>query len=103
MKGVSKKAVMRLLVEAGAVATAYQEEIFRNLNCKRLQLDDPSAFIAAKQKNVTEEMAAKNPAARDAWLWVAIDADTKLVPCCALGNRDAPGLQGVLWMIWRAV
>jgi IS1 family transposase len=88
MTGVSKKAVMRLLVEAGAVAASYQAEIFRNLSCKRLQLDELWAFIAAKQKNVTEEMAAKNPNAGDVWLWVAIDADTKLVPCWALGNRD---------------
>jgi len=88
MTGVSKKAVMRLLVEAGTVAAAYQDQLFRNLSSRRLQLDELWAFIAAKQKNVTEEMAAKNPAAGDVWLWVAIDADTKLVPCWALGNRD---------------
>jgi len=88
MTGVSKKAVMRLLVEAGTVAAAYQDQLFRNLSSRRLQLDELWAFIAAKQKNVTEEMAAKNPAAGDVWLWVAIDADTKLVPCWALGDRD---------------
>jgi IS1 family transposase len=88
MTGVSKKTVMRLLVEAGKVAAAYQDQLFRNLDCKRLQLDELWAFIAAKQKNVTTEIAAKNPAAGDVWLWVAIDADTKLVPSWALGNRD---------------
>src|SRR5271166_3984645 len=88
MTGVSKKTVMRLLVEAGRVAASYQDQLFRNLDCKRLQLDELWAFIAAKQKNVTPEMAAKNPAAGDVWLWVAIDADTKLVPSWTLGNRD---------------
>lgn len=88
MTGVSKKTVMRLLVEAGSVAASYQDQIFRNLNCKRLELDELWAFIAAKQKDATPEMAAKNPAAGDVWLWVALDADTKLVPCWALGNRD---------------
>jgi IS1 family transposase len=88
MTGVSKKTVMRLLVEAGKVAAAYQDQLFRNLDCKRLELDELWAFIAAKQKNVTAEMAAKNPAAGDVWLWVAIDADTKLVPSWTLGNRD---------------
>ena len=47
------------------------------------------AFIGAKQKNVTPEITAKNPDAGDVWLWVAIDADTKLVPCWTLGGRDA--------------
>jgi IS1 family transposase len=88
MTGVSKKTVMRLLVEAGKVAADYQDRLFRNLDCKRLELDELWAFIAAKQKNVTAEMAAKNPAAGDVWLWVAIDADTKLVPSWTLGNRD---------------
>jgi IS1 family transposase len=89
MTGVSKKTVMRLLVEAGAVAAEFQDQLFHNLTCKRLQLDEMWAFIAAKQKNVTPEMAEKNPSAGDVWLWVAIDADSKLVPCWTLGSRDA--------------
>jgi IS1 family transposase len=47
------------------------------------------AFIGAKAKNVTPEITAKKPNAGDIWLWVAIDADTKLVPCWMLGGRDA--------------
>jgi IS1 family transposase len=89
MTGVSKKCVMRLLVEAGAVASKYQDEAFRNLQCHRIQVDELWAFIGAKAKNVTPEITAKNPNAGDIWLWVAIDADTKLVPCWMLGGRDA--------------
>jgi IS1 family transposase len=89
MTGVSKKTVMRLLVEAGAVASTYQDRAFRNLTCKRIQVDELWAFIGAKQKNVTPEIAAKNPSAGDIWLWIAIDADTKLVPTWMLGGRDA--------------
>ena len=47
------------------------------------------AFLYAKQKNVRPEIAAKNPDAGDIWLWVAIDAETKLVPAWSLGDRDA--------------
>lgn len=89
MAGVSKKTVMRLLVEAGAMASKFQDQMFRNLTCKRIQVDEMWAFIGAKQKNVTPEIAAKNPNAGDIWLWVAIDADTKIVPCWMLGGRDA--------------
>ena len=89
MTGVSKKTVMRLLIEAGAVASKYQDHAFRNLTCKRIQVDELWAFIGAKQKNVTPEIAAKNPNAGDIWLWIAIDADTKIVPTWTLGGRDA--------------
>ncbi len=89
MTGIAKKTVMRLLVEVGTVAADYQDRVMRNLECSRVQVDECWAFIAAKAKNVTPEMRAKNPDAGDIWLWTAIDADTKLVPTWMLGSRDA--------------
>ncbi len=80
MTGVAKKTVMRLLVEAGTVCAQYQDKVFRNLPCKRLQLDEMWSWIYCKEKNRTEEIARKNPAAGDIWLWTAVCADTKLVP-----------------------
>lgn len=88
MTGASKPTVLKLLVEAGAAASKLQDEMFRNLTSQRIQCDEMWAFIAAKQKNVTPEMLAKNPAAGDVWLWVGIDADTKLVMSWMLGKRD---------------
>lgn len=38
--------------------------------------------------NRTQEIALKNPDAGDIWLWVAIDADSKLIPSWMLGRRD---------------
>lgn len=46
------------------------------------------SFIYAKAKNVPKAKAAPQDAG-DVWTWTAIDADTKLVPCWALGTRDA--------------
>src|SRR5579864_8061184 len=89
MTGVAKKTVMRVLFEVGKFCAEYQDRVFRNLQCKRLQLDEMWSWIYCKDKNRTEEIAAKNPAAGDIWLWVAVDADTKLVPAWRLGNRDS--------------
>lgn len=86
--GVAKKTVMRLLVEVGGVCLDYQDRVFRDLKCRRLQLDELWAFVYCKEKNVTPKIAAKVPGAGDVWLWAAIDADTKLVPSFMLGNRD---------------
>jgi IS1 family transposase len=88
MTGCAKKTVMRLLIEVGTVCAEYQDKVFRNLKCKRLQLDEMWSWIYCKEKNRTEEIAKKNPAAGDVWLWTAVDADTKLVPAWMLGNRD---------------
>src|SRR5713101_3691188 len=84
MTGVAKKTVMRLLVEVGAVCSNYQDRVFRNLSCQRLQVDELWGYVGAKQKNVTPENAARG-AIGDIWLWTAIDADSKLVPTWYLG------------------
>ncbi len=88
MTGVAKKTVMRLLVEVGEVCADYQDRVFRDLRSKRLQLDEMWAWIYCKEKNRTEEIAKKNPDAGDVWLWVCVDADSKLVPTWRLGQRD---------------
>lgn len=88
MTGVAKKTVMRILVEVGEVCAIYQDQAFRNLRCKRLQLDEMWSWIYCKDRNRTEEIARKCPDAGDIWLWVAVDADSKLVPSWRLGQRD---------------
>jgi len=87
MTGVCKKTVMRLLVEVGAVCADYQDKVFQNLKCERMQVDECWQFVYCKEKTVTNKILAKNPGAGDAWLWAAIDADTKLVPCWLVGQR----------------
>ena len=88
MTGIAKKTVMRLLVECGEFCAEYQDRAFRNLKCRRLQVDEMWSFCYCKQKNVTPEIA-ENHVAGDVWLWSAIDAETKLVPAWYIGQRDA--------------
>jgi IS1 family transposase len=88
LTGSSKKAVSRLMVEAGQAAAWYQDRVLRNLNCRRIQVDEIWSFVYAKQKNVA---TAKNAPANagDVWTWTAIDADTKLIPSWFVGGRES--------------
>ena len=88
LTGASKKAVSRLLVDAGQAASWYQDRVFRNLNCKRVQVDEVWAFVHCKQKNVATAKNAPRHAG-DCWTWTAIDADTKLIPSWYVGGRDS--------------
>src|SRR5688572_19826819 len=88
--GVCKKAVLRLLVDAGTVCAEYQDRAFRNLKPNRIQVDEVWSWIFCKKANITNEIAAKNPHAGDVWLWVALDADTKLVLAHMIGSRTPP-------------
>ncbi len=89
MADVSINTVTKLLVDVGAACSAYLDERLVNLPCKRVQVDEIWAFCYAKAKNVTPEIAAKNPFAGDVWTWMAIDADTKLIPSWIVGPRDS--------------
>ncbi len=86
MTGTAKGTVIRLLASVGAACSKYQDETLRDLPCKYIQCDEVWAFVYAKQKNVPED---KKDFAGDAWTWVAIDAETKLVPSWMVGLRDA--------------
>jgi IS1 family transposase len=84
---VSINTVTKLLVDAGQVCSDYQDKALRNLLCHRLQLDEIWAFCYAKQRRVPFAKAAPEEAG-DIWTWVAIDAETKLVPSWLVGDRS---------------
>jgi IS1 family transposase len=58
-----------------------------------VQVDEVWTFNYCKDRNVTPKIAAKVPGAGSIWLWVAMDADTKLVPCVMLGGRSGSDAQ----------
>ena len=77
---------MHSLVSANNCGYSFQDRTLRNLPCKRIQCDEIWTFVGCKEKNVTPEKKAQGQG--DAWTWVALDADTKLVPCWYVGTRD---------------
>jgi len=87
MCDVAFNTVLNLLPEIGTVCADYQDRTLRNLTCKRIQCDECWSFCYAKQKNVPADKRGQFGFG-DVWTWVAIDADTKLVPSFMVGNRD---------------
>src|SRR5438046_10738748 len=87
MTGVSKVTILKLLAEVGPKCADYQDRTLRNLKCKRIQCDEIWQFCYAKEKNVPADKKGQFGYG-DVWTWVAIDADTKLIPAFTLGNRD---------------
>lgn len=84
LAGVSINTVSKLLVDIGDACAEYQDGIMQGLACQRVQCDEIWSFIGAKARRVP---AARQGEWGDVWTWVAIDADTKLVPCWYIGGR----------------
>jgi IS1 family transposase len=87
MCDVAFNTVLKLLPEIGRVCEEYQQKAFVNLPCQRIQCDEIWSFCYAKEKNVPQDLRGKGYG--DVWTWVAVCADTKLVPCWRIGDRNA--------------
>jgi IS1 family transposase len=83
--GLHRDTIIRLLVLAGERCIKFMDSKLRDLRCKRIQSDEIWTFVGKKQRHVefkdSEEMG-------DAWVFVAIDPDTKLIPTYVVGKRD---------------
>jgi hypothetical protein len=84
--GVPKNTIVKLLAELGEAVADYMDVAFRNLDLDRIECDEIWSFCYAKQKNVPEDFRG-TPGYGDVWTWVALDAETKLVPTWLVGER----------------
>ena len=89
LTGVAKGTILRLLADVGRACATYQDAAIRNVPARRVQIDEIWSFVGAKKKNLTPAIIERNPHAGDAWTFVAIDAQTKLVLSWLVGTRDA--------------
>ena len=87
MTGIAKNTITKLLMELGPACEDYQDRALRNLPCRRIQVDEIWSFVGAKDKNVPLDEMGKGRGS--VWTWVALDADTKLIPSWLISDRSA--------------
>jgi len=87
LTGVSIPTILSLLVRAGDGCALLCDNIMRDLPLTHIQCDEIWSFVAKKQREVRK---GDDPSrVGDSWTFVAIDADTKLVPTWRVGKRDS--------------
>ncbi|MEP6669002.1 MAG: hypothetical protein ABJF10_07620 [Chthoniobacter sp.] len=85
MTNVHRDTIMRLGVRMGEGCQRIMDEKLVNLDSKLIEVDEIWGFIGMKQKTANQKL--KWAVAGDVWTWIAIDAETKLVPTFAVGKR----------------
>jgi hypothetical protein len=88
LTGVAKGTILRLLADVGDACARFHDQHVRDLKCRRIQCDEIWSFVGAKAKNATDEQKAAGWG--DAWTWVGMDADTKLVASYMVAPRVPP-------------
>lgn len=83
--GLHRDTICRLLVLAGERCAKLLDAKMRNLHCEHIQADEIWSFVGKKQRMVREDDPAEFG---DAWVFVALDEETKLIPTFTVGKRS---------------
>jgi IS1 family transposase len=98
--GVHRDTIMRLLLLAGERSQQLMDTKMRNLNARYLQVDEIWCYVGKKRRNVR---SGDSPELGDQWVYVAIDAETKLVPSFRIGKRVRPDTWAFLWDLHKRI
>lgn len=82
--GLHKGTVLGLMNTAAANVTHLMNAKMRGISARYVQSDEIWCFVGKKRRNVRESDPAEMG---DAWVFVAMDAETKLVPSFVIGKR----------------
>jgi IS1 family transposase len=85
MTDTHRDTIMRLMVEVGTGCAALADEQMRDIDCRRIQVDEIWSFVKVKQGHIAK--GTDRTKIGDQWTFVAIDAETKLVPSYLVGKR----------------
>ena len=84
LSGLNRNTIMRLLILAGEGAARLMDAKVRRLQSRYLQLDEIWTFVGKKDRNVRR---GDSPEFGSQWVYVAIDAETKLIASYFVGQR----------------
>ena len=98
LTGLNRNTIMRLLILTGARSARLMDTMMRDLRLRYLQVDEIWTFVQKKARRVRKD---DSPEIGDQWVFVAIDAETKLIPCFHVGKRFREDTRGFLSNLYQ--
>ena len=83
---VHRDTIMRLGIKLGEMARDYSNSLLANIKSNQIQIDEIWGYIGKKNKNLTFKEKRQGELG-DQYIFVALDAETKLVPHYEIGKR----------------
>jgi hypothetical protein len=100
MTDVDRNTINSLLLRTGERCAALLDERMRQLPCRRLQCDEIWTYVAKKARNVRQDDPAEFG---DQCVYIALDADSKLIPSYFVGKRSPGESESGLRFAFRAL
>ncbi len=86
MTGVHRDTIMRLIVRTGEGCAKLLDQWITGVQAERIQVDEIWTYVFKKQARLSTE---DHPSMGDQYVFIGMDADTKLVISHLVGKRDA--------------
>jgi hypothetical protein len=83
--GIHRDTIMRLGCRVGDACYRIHNEKMQNIGSRQIEVDEIWGFIGKKRKNTQAGDARQGIG--DVWTFIALDADTKLIPSYWVGQR----------------
>jgi transposase-like protein/IS1 family transposase len=94
--GLDINTLMSLLIRAGERCQSLMDAKMRNLTLKFVECDEIWTYCGKKNRRVRK---GESPELGDQWIFVALDADSKLVPCFEIGKRTKETTHAFLYSL----
>ena len=91
MFGIHRDTIMRLMVRVGQGCVHLMDSYMKNLKGENYQVDEIWCYVGKKQRHLKETDNVEELG--DQWVFVALDADSKLIPSYLVGKRTAENAQ----------
>jgi hypothetical protein len=86
LSGIHRDTIMRLGVRVGEACQELLDQKMRGLNCSRIEVDELWGFIGKKKFHANR--TDRREGLGDAWTFLSICPDTKIIPSFLVGQRD---------------
>jgi IS1 family transposase len=85
MTDVDRNTIASLLLRTGDRCAEIMDGTMRNLRCQYVQADEIWCYVGKKDKRIRKDDSSEMGSQ---WVFVAMDAETKLVPVYTVGKRN---------------
>jgi transposase-like protein/IS1 family transposase len=100
LTGLNRNTIMRILLVAGERSARLMKQRMVGIKPRYLEIDEIWTWVGKKQKNIRsgdpEEFGSH-------WVFVAIDAETKLIPAFYVGQRLKGDTTAFLWDLYNRI
>jgi IS1 family transposase len=98
MTDIDRNTINSLLLRTGERCAALLDERMRQISCRRIQCDEIWTYVGKKARHVKKDDPAEFG---DQWVYVAMDADTKLIPAHMVCKRSSENTQVFMLELYR--